>query len=1325
MKLSQSRTLFSSRFSPFKKLIGLVTVAIVLALAGTLAFSVTLPVKVKKQPDNYSVRGYLAAVVGGTGLAEKAGIYARGVAQKNIYLPGVDVYLLDPKTGKNSDAVKTDLSGRFTLFAPATGQYQLCWKSRAYDAGCTPAFIDANGQAQFLSTVYISLPRKQDMVAIMGHIEDADGDSLRTLDPYLNINAFATVALQDLKGKALVDVYVNNFGDYLLPYVPAKGNVQVLARVEGGKVAQEIRSEADLTQTPLHQLNLKVQNHHPHLNPLTVTDISGKRVQNATPGDELKLSAVARDDDGDTIKFSWFVGEGDGTLLQNSGDSVSWKLPATEGRYTVTAVAYDGKGGYDKAVLSVLADKNGVPFTGTVVESGGAPIALANIEIVGSPIIQTDANGRFTTRVKESDRYVFNVRKEGYALNSQIYDRGISGGKWTLRRAQVVSVDPTQPIRISHKRGERDCPGPDSLRASPGVAGESIYTPQWQDGKGHVIDAPVESNSALTRADISRVKKMPVVLTRNLKIPRCNPGVSVELPANAIEDAKGNLVTTPIDIGISSVDLLSPEQMPGDESVIPSAGGGGYIESFGAGALDLPAGMHLKAGASAKVIIPVDRSRQIGGAALPPTVPLLSYDEKKGLWIEEGILTLGTINGVQSYVGTVKHFSAFNADNVKNATSSCVRIFSPTLPSKYDLEVAAPFGGTGAPKILKKEIDQTSSTENVIYNLPNNTNITLTPMTQGANPQVLGFYIVNSGAPQNPNTSPNVPPGPPYTSCNNFVVLKLGSAPDSPFGGEFLHGLGYIGAGNFGFDDLTNAGPTGNALRDALVTASKNYYSSVDPNNNRDTFAKFKSSHGFSANPNTPAAGETVAQFANTGDLGFGRDMHCKKSGANIACYVTNYGTGYNNIHPGAGTDDHDDANAAGQRATVGLSKEVATVAMEYTAIDNDPVGDRTVKFYVYKKDFPNAGDYNRSISANLDGRGERPVPQLCMICHGGQVPQQSGGAPIFSAANDVKLNARFLPFDYRLYTFPSNPALPSTAQDASFKTFNQVIVDNVPTGAPTSDPIREVVRALYNDATHTNSPTQLLDSPVPNWKTGASAAAAGQQNFYDRVFANACRTCHIAQPFAQLQFNTSQKFLHVTTSQFGVSANNFLMLGTAQSRVCGDYTMPHALRTHDIFWGVFSDINPAIAAISMPTEFQAFGDGLGGAATAGAWKPNLCTSFLASTVSVPSNFYQHDIQTIWNGKCVACHISGGIGPFSLTEGNSYANLVPGRVVAGNDNPATAGNTLLARITAAAPGGGRMPPNCFRAPEPPNGNVPCLVQTDVDKIKAWIRSGAN
>jgi hypothetical protein len=207
---------------------------------------------------------------------------------------------------------------------------------------------------------------------------------------------------------------------------------------------------------------------------------------------------------------------------------------------------------------------------------------------------------------------------------------------------------------------------------------------------------------------------------------------------------------------------------------------------------------------------------------------------------------------------------------------------------------------------------------------------------------------------------------------------------------------------------------------------------------------------------------------------------------------------------------------------------------------------------------------------------------------------------------------------------------------------------------------------------------------------------------------------------FSQLQFNTSDKFVNVGTA---VTANNNLMLGTAQMRVCGDYVMAHALRTHDIFWNIYWDVanwGPP-PAILLPTQFQTFGDGVGGS----TWKAGLCTSFISSTVSSPSNFYEQTLQPIWNGKCVVCHVSS-TSTFvpSLTQDLSYPRLVPGRVVPGNDNPAAAGNILLQRITGVGPGN-KMPLGCIPPPTPPGPNqLPCLEQSDIDKIKAWIRSGA-
>lgn len=1260
---------------------------------------------------------------------------------KDIYLPGVSVFLEDPQASLRSEAGQTDLSGRFTLYAPAPGRYRLCWKSGVYGDGCTDDLVSAGSESRFLSTVRIQLPPQKDFVLMSGRVTTADGSTPRVFDPLLNINAFATVSLWDARAERVASVYVNNFGDYLIPHVPARQKIKLTAAIESAGSSRELWPEARLERAPFHRLDLKIENRRPRLDPLVAFDASNRRVQNAAPGSRINVRSNVRDDDGDPVSYTWFVEPGGGGLSSTTESATLWTLPDTPGRHNITVVARDGKGGYDKSVLSVLVGNRGVPFTGVVVEPGGAPVGNARVEIVGNPAVETGPDGYFSAVVAEADRYVFNVRKRGYALNSQIYDRGVTGGRWLLHPAKIVIIDPTREAVINHERGQRDCPGPDSAAAGSGAAGDSISEPQWQDGQGRAVDRPGGgadeflatggrccrrkgrvSVTKFQRRD-EQAERPPAVIPRTLQLRPCGPGVGVRIPANSILDASGNPATAPFEAAISTVDLLSPQQMPGDGSV-QRASGGGRLESFGAGALDLPPGFKLRDGARATVTIPVDRSRLMGGP-LPPAVPFLTYDEVKGLWVEEGSMTLTTVAGAQSYVATTSHFSSFNADNVFS-NASCLRVFSQSLPGQYNLEVSAPVGGTGAPYVVTKPVDNTSSQEHVIYNLPNNANVTLAPMTQGPNPQLLGYYVVNSGPPQNPNNSPGVPPGPPYTSCQNFVVLKAGSAPDTPFGGEFLHGLGNVAGLNLGFDDLTIADPTGNALRDAIVAASRNYYSSVDPSNLRTTFDAFKTLHGFNLDPNGATPGEIVAQYANSGDLGFGRDMHClKKAGGDVACYVTNYGTGYVNSHPGIGTSDQDDAAAAAARATVGNSAEVATVAMEYSPIEGAGPA-KVVKFFVYKKGFPNAGSYERSISANLDGRGERPVPQLCMICHGGAIPSHAGGVPAFGNATQVNLNARFVPFDHRLFTFPASPS--KAAQEASIKALNEQIVDAAPP-APSGDAIKEVVAGLYNNGAASQ---QILNFDVPGWQTGASANLPNQSDFYQKVVANGCRTCHTAQPFDQLKFNTSARFLRRV--DIG-DPNNNLMLGTAQLRACGDYTMPHAFRTHEIFWQKYTAIDPTLLQFLMPERLQSFGDGVPNIFTGPAqqrnWKAELCTSFVSNLAAQPSNFYQQSIQPIFNGKCIYCHAGGfPAGGLNLSEASppdspqsSWQQLLDGRVVPGNDN----GSLLVQRITAT--GGTRMPPGCWRAPEkppdPPNGSLPCLLQPDVDRIKAWIRSGAN
>lgn len=140
----------------------------------------------------------------------------------------------------------------------------------------------------------------------------------------------------------------------------------------------------------------------------------------------------------------------------------------------------------------------------------------------------------------------------------------------------------------------------------------------------------------------------------------------ISLPANAFVDADGNAFSGDIDAELTVIDPREdPELMPGQyEAVDGTTGEISNIESFGAinATFEDADGnpLQLASGQTATVRIPLSGdSRQA-----PESIPLFYYDDESGYWIEEGSATLTQISGELFYVGTVSHFTTWNADRV-------------------------------------------------------------------------------------------------------------------------------------------------------------------------------------------------------------------------------------------------------------------------------------------------------------------------------------------------------------------------------------------------------------------------------------------------------------------------------------------------------------------------------------------------------------------------------------------------------------------------------------------------------------------------------------
>lgn len=293
------------------------------------------------------------------------------------------------------------------------------------------------------------------------------------------------------------------------------------------------------------------------------------------------------------------------------------------------------------------------------------------------------------------------------------------------------------------------------------------------------------------------------------------------------------------------------------------------------------------------------------------------------------------------------------------------------------------------------------------------------------------------------------------------------------------------------------------------------YYAAVDPAGERKSLGAFWAVNGFDES----GAGGIRASYLNHGDLGLGRDLHCKTTGPagkGLACYVTNYGC-----------FDQAPGNAElAERAD--RSQAAATVAMEYSP--SLPV-EKSVSFFVYKGGVAEA---ERVPGADLDGYGEKFVPHLCGNCHGGH-PDGGGREVAFPKFRELDLAAlRFT--RGREYGGLTDEEL------GKFRAMNEMVKGTLPQG----NLIRRNIEGWY--ASGANRPDYTWTPE--DWKT----AEPQTEKLYHEVVAPYCRTCHIA----------------LDTYPFDSFADAFSSRRDAiAERVCFDRlrAMPHSATTYNNFW--------------------------------------------------------------------------------------------------------------------------------------------------------------
>jgi hypothetical protein len=187
-------------------------------------------------------------------------------------------------------------------------------------------------------------------------------------------------------------------------------------------------------------------------------------------------------------------------------------------------------------------------------------------------------------------------------------------------------------------------------------------------------------------------------------------------------------------------------------------------------------------------------------------------------------------------------------------------------------------------------------------------------------------------------------------------------------------------------------------------------------------------------------------------------------------------------------------------------------------------------------------------------------------------------------------------------------------------------------------------------------------------------------------------------------------------------------LIGNVQTRVCNQHVMPHARRTHDLFW---TSLGPNMAA-----RLQLYGQAIPG------WDPNTpaaqCGLSFTPGGNTSVSTFTAEIQPILTDRCATCH--GAAAQFNAQlalSGNAYPNI---NGVISFEHPPTvrvqpggSSNSYLFRKvegTHAGLGGAfTLPPGAAPPagdPMPQGGPAFNAIDTDgdgtndLDEVKFWI-----
>ncbi|MDH5544997.1 MAG: hypothetical protein OEZ43_05355 [Gammaproteobacteria bacterium] len=1000
-----------------------------------------------------------------------------------IRLPEAKVYLVN-SSNVTVDSGLTQLDGRFDLTAPKQGDYQLCWEVKNLTQGCKSS-ISVGANTVYMQRVLVA-PSTSNYVYGLSLLQE--GRPCWLHEPFFGVNLSTSIELIDSANKIVsgASVKANVAGEFAIG-LPSGDKYRLRSSCEKTRYSTRLTYSVGVSHA-----DLPLNNHVPGAVAFAAFDLGGKGIVRADPGTLVNSSFSASDKDGDTLTYTWKVIDGSGKVPNLNSKSQDWTLPSDGGMRQIYVMASDGKGGYALDRLNLTVGPPIVLFSGIAIdEVTRQPVADAIVDVAGVKTM-TDGQGWFDLKVPESprdQRYSLNINHFNYATYSRVLDKSSRGNTYELIRAQVTQHDPELPIDVVDVSSSGPC----------GIGDVQIKNP---DGKTATPDRKCERRAARLR-----------------------------LPAKSLVYADQSPAKGPISLSMAT---LNPARrtLPGDYRAIDANGDDMELVSFGAlyatfrDVFGNP--INLKHGMEALLDVPVSNDQL---AEAKPTIPMWSYEEKTGLWLEEGEAKLQYTGTQYVYEGTTKHFSTINMDVAGNDpnVATCVRLeLGSSLSSWSNLVLRAYVTEGGSTSSQVKETALDGDQYHAFYRIPysnppagNTLRLELRGTLPSGNLVVLLDDIIQTDL-RPKMTGVDLWPDYPYTECGDPIVLEADPV-DLPYYGD----IDSTGRPAF----LT--GPYGQYLPENPVQTAADYYAAIDPGNNKLTLGDWWTENGFGAD----GSGGTRASYMNHNDLGFGRDMHCLGNATDYACYVTNYGL-----------PDQNPANA-NDAVSQNPATQGATVTMEYHSL----LGNNAVSFYAYGG---GVSASTRISFADLDGLGPKPLPHLCMICHGSD-------SSVLDGSNQV-VGAKFREFDLPSFRYSNNRSWDygiapdasgvttlSPAEFSAFHTLNSEVADINP-----GNKIEDLINKWFPGAS-----TVPVQPAVPaNWLAGGNVAFETQ--IYDEVYGTTCRTCHIARGFPET-------YNQLTGSEY---------------TVCGHpKIMPNAVITYKNFWSDLPRVDLFETAVGNP----------------------------------------------------------------------------------------------------------------------------------------------